>query len=80
MWYSRTSAFSAVLNGLYNACLRWWCGCRVDPTEDGKGGAGRRAAAEVFPRESKKALLESAKEKGLVKDSRFVRESEVCSW
>jgi hypothetical protein len=49
----------------------------VDQGEDEKGGAGRRAAAEVFPRESKKALLESAKEKGLVKDSRFVRESEV---
>eukprot|EP00889_Picochlorum_renovo_P001116 jgi/Picre1/28146/NNA_003552.t1 len=49
----------------------------VDQGEDEKGGAGRRAAAEVFPRESKKALLESAKEKGLVKDSRFVRESEL---
>ncbi|KAI8106078.1 hypothetical protein M9435_000627 [Picochlorum sp. BPE23] len=49
----------------------------LDQGEDEKGGAGRRAAAEVFPRESKKALLESAKEKGLVKDSRFVRESEL---
>lgn len=54
----------------------------MDQGENEKGGAGRRAAAEVFPRESKKALLESAKEKGLVKDSRFVRESEVrySSW